>query len=207
MRPKWKDRKIKAWHAAVCSFAMMLALGSAALWGRQVPQETSPPAQPQAEQSPATPTQAPPAAAQSNSAQRPGTPPQAPKQKSPLDELDDLEPRAKASPPPAPAETESLHVLLGQPLAVTSSAAIRRFSVADPNIIDLVVLNNNEIFVVGKQRGRVSLVVWDATGQSQQFDISVECEPPAIPDQLLAALSGPPAPEKRRSTTGPGSTG
>ena len=85
-------------------------------------------------------------------------------------------------------------MLLGQPLVVTSPATITRFSVADPNIVDLVVLSNNEILVNGKQRGRVSLVVWDATGQSQQFDINVECEPPAMPDQLLAALSGQPAP-------------
>lgn len=194
MQPKRVVKKINAWHASVCSFAMMLALGSAALWAQQVQQETSPPVPPQAEQSPATPSPAPPAAAQSDSEQKPGTSPQAHKQKSPLDELDDLEPRAKAWPPPAPAETESLHVLLGQPLVVTSPATITRFSVADPNIVDLVVLSNNQILVDGKQRGRVSLVVWDATGQSQEFDINVECEPPAVPDQLLAALSGQPGP-------------
>jgi len=191
MQPNWVVKKINAWHASVCSVAMMLAFGSAALWAQQVQQETSPPVQPQAEQSPATASQAPPAAAQSDSEQQPGTPPPAHKQKSPLDELDDLEPPAKAS---APAETESLHVLLGQPLVVTSPATITRFSVADPNIVDLVVLSKNEILVNGKQRGRVSLMLWDATGQSQQFDINVECEPPAIPDQLLAALSGQPAP-------------
>jgi diguanylate cyclase (GGDEF)-like protein/putative nucleotidyltransferase with HDIG domain len=191
MRSKSLVKKINAWHASICSFAMMLAFGSAALWGQPVQQETSPPVPPQAEQSPAPPSQAPPAAAQSDSEQQPGTPHQAPKHKSPLDELDDLEPPAKAS---APAETESLHVLMGWPLVVTSPATIARFSVADPNIVDLVVVSNNEILVVGKQRGRVSLVVWDATGQSQQFDINVEREPPAMPDQLLAALSGQPAP-------------
>ena len=194
MRPKWLVKKINARHAWVYSIAMMLAFGSAALWGQQVPQETSPPVQPQAAQSPRAPSQAPPAAAQSDSEQQPGTPPQAPKQKSPLDELDDLEPSAKALPPPAPAEMESLHVLLGRPLVITSPATITRYSVADPNIVDLVVLSNNQILVNGKQRGRVSLVVWDATGQGQQFDINVECEPPAIPEQLLAALSGQPAP-------------
>jgi diguanylate cyclase (GGDEF)-like protein/putative nucleotidyltransferase with HDIG domain len=194
MRSKSLVKKTKAWHASVCSFALMLALGSAALWGQQVQQEAPPPVQPQAEPSPATPSQAPPSAAQSDSERRPGTPPKAQRQKSPLDELDDLEPPAKASPPPEPTETESLRVLLGRPLVVTSPATITRFSVADPNIVDLVVLNNNEILVIGKQRGRVSLVVADATGQSQQFDINVECEPPAMPDQLLAAISGQPAP-------------
>jgi diguanylate cyclase (GGDEF)-like protein/putative nucleotidyltransferase with HDIG domain len=191
MRSKSLVKKINAWHASVCGVAMTLTLGSAALWARQVQQETPPPVQPQAEQSPATASQAPPAAAQADSEQQPGTPPRAQKQKSPLDELDDLEPRAKAS---APAETESLHLLLGRPLVITSPATITRFSVADPNIVDLVVLSNNEILVVGKQRGSVSLMVWDATGQGQQFDISVECESPALPDQLLAALSGQPAP-------------
>ena len=194
MQPIRVVQKIKASRTLVSSVAAMLAFGGAALWGQQVQPETPWRVQLQAERSPATPSQAPPVAAQSGSGQQPEAPPQAPKQKSPLDELDDREPRAKASPPLAPVETESLHVLLGRPLVITSPATIRRFSVADPNIVDLVVLNNNEILVIGKQRGRVSLMVWDATGQSQQFDISVECEPPAVPDQLQAALSGQPAP-------------
>jgi putative nucleotidyltransferase with HDIG domain len=194
MLPKWFVRKINACQAATFSIAIVLVFSAATLRGQQVEPESSPPVQPQAEQSPATPSQAPPAAAQSDSERRPEAAPQTQERKSPLDQLDDFEPRAKASPPPATAEAESLHVLLGRPLVVSSPVAISQVSVADPNIIDVVVLSRNEVLVNGKQRGRVSLVLKDATGQSQGFDINVECDPPAVPNQLLAALAGRPAP-------------
>jgi putative nucleotidyltransferase with HDIG domain len=198
MQHEWAVRKTNAWQVLACSFALTLAFGSTALWSRQVQQEPSPPTQPQAEQSSATPSQAPPAAAQSDSTPQPGTTPPAQEPKSPLEQLDDFEPRAKASPPPAPAEVESLHVLLGRPLVVTSPAAICRFSLADPDILDLVVLSTNEILVVGKQRGRTSLVVGDATGQSEEFDVNVECDAPVLPAELLPTLACPQAPASAR---------
>ena len=186
-------RKINPSRASVFALAMMLGCSGAALGGRQAQPEPLPPAQPQVEQQAAAASQAPPPAAPSDSVDRPGTPPEAAAHKSPLDELGDFEPRGQA-PPPAPVEVESLHVLLGRPLVVSSPATIRRFSVAEPGIIDVVVLSKNEILVNGRKRGRVSLSVWDAAGERQAFAINVECEAHALPDRLLADLSAQEAP-------------
>jgi diguanylate cyclase (GGDEF)-like protein/putative nucleotidyltransferase with HDIG domain len=94
-------------------------------------------------------------------------------------------------------------MLLGRPLVLSSPATIRRLSVTDPDLIDAVVLTKNELLVNGKKPGRVLLLVWDAVGQSQEFDINVECEARAVPDQLLADLSGQPAtsesPEEKKA--------
>jgi len=205
-------KKIKACQASVFSIVILLVFTATALQGQQE-SHPAPPAtqaaaeqtlgaehgptrsvQPQGQRPPATPSQTPPLAAQSGSQRQPESSPQTHEQKSPLDQLDDLKPPAKPSPPAAPADVESLHLLLGRPAVVSSPATISRFSVADPKIVDVVVLSKNEILVDGKQRGRVSLAMWDATGQSQEFDINVERDTPVVPDQLLAALYGQPAP-------------
>ena len=92
----------------------------------------------------------------------------------------------------APADAEVLHALLGRPLVLSSTAPIQRVSEADPSIIDTVVLNRNQILINGKTPGRVSLTVWDATGQSQEFDINVDQDVPVTAQQLPEALPDPP---------------
>jgi len=111
---------------------------------------------------------------------------------SPLDDLDDFEPAPKVSPPPAPAEIESLHALVGHPLVVSTPGRIQRISAAGPNIIDTITLNPNQILINAKALGRVSLVVGDATGLSQQFDISVDPEAPLALEDLVKTASAQP---------------
>jgi putative nucleotidyltransferase with HDIG domain len=190
----------KGHHATLLGIALALMFTGAALRAQQPEQqEHAMPAQQVEHQEQATPTQqaqqqehAPPDLTQDQ--QPPANLSHAQEKQSPLDQLDDLEPPAKVSQaPPAPTETESLHVLVGRPLVVTSPTCIRRVSVADPGIIDAVVLSRNQFLINGKGLGRVSLVVWDATGQSQEFDINVDCDAPILPDQLLATLPDQPA--------------
>ena len=92
----------------------------------------------------------------------------------------------------ASAEAEALHVLVGQSLEVSSPAPIARFSVANPGIIDAVKENPNQIQVTGKAPGGVSLVVWDATGQSQEFNVSVDVEGLNSGDQSAETLPDKP---------------
>jgi diguanylate cyclase (GGDEF)-like protein/putative nucleotidyltransferase with HDIG domain len=92
----------------------------------------------------------------------------------------------------APADAEVLHALLRRPLVLSSLAPIQRVSEADPNIIDTVVLSRNQILINGKTPGRVSLTVWDATGQSQEFDINVDPDVPLMAQPLPKALPDPP---------------
>jgi len=92
----------------------------------------------------------------------------------------------------ASADAEVLHALLRRPLVLSSPAPIMRISEADPSMIDTVVLSRNQILINGKTHGRVSLTVWDATGRSQEFDISVDQDAPVTAQQLPEALPDPP---------------
>jgi hypothetical protein len=101
-------------------------------------------------------------------------------------------PMQDSQPQQASGEAEALHVLVGQSLEVSSPAPIKRFSVANPGIIDAVEENPNQIQVIGKAPGAVSLVVWDETGQSQEFNVSVHLEAVSPGDQPGEALPDKP---------------
>jgi pilus assembly protein CpaC len=92
----------------------------------------------------------------------------------------------------APGEAEALHVLVGRSLVVSSPLRIKRISVADPSIIDTVVVNPYQILINGKAPGSVSLVVWDETDQSQEFDVYVDLDVRGLADQLRATFPGQP---------------
>src|SRR5580692_3409719 len=62
---------------------------------------------------------------------------------------------------------EALHLLVGRSLVISSPARISRISVADPTIVDALVVSPNQVLINGKLPGVASLVIWDETGQSQ----------------------------------------
>ena len=101
-------------------------------------------------------------------------------------------PAQAAQVPQGPGEAETLHVLVGRSLVITSPARIKRISVADPNIVDAVAVSPNQILLNGKAPGAVSLVLWDETGQSQEFDINVDIDIRGLADQFREAFPDQP---------------
>jgi pilus assembly protein CpaC len=98
-------------------------------------------------------------------------------------------PAQSATPPPqqaptpvpnnAPAEVEApqtLHLLVGRSIVITSPARIKRVSIADANIAEAIVVSPNQVLVNGKTPGGVSLIVWDESDQSQSFEVSVDID-------------------------------
>ena len=71
---------------------------------------------------------------------------------------------------------EALHLLVGRSLVISSQARIIRISVADPTIVDALVVSPTQILISGKSAGVASLVIWDETGQSQTFDAYVDMD-------------------------------
>ena len=71
---------------------------------------------------------------------------------------------------------EALHLLVGRSLVISSQARIVRISVADPAIVDAMVVSPTQILISGKSPGVASLVIWDETGQSQTFDAYVDVD-------------------------------
>ncbi len=51
-----------------------------------------------------------------------------------------------------------------------------RISVADPTIVDALVVSPTQILISGKAAGVASIVIWDETGQNQTFDAYVDLD-------------------------------
>lgn len=86
---------------------------------------------------------------------------------------------ASTSQPGPPAEAEppqTLHLLVGRSIVISSPTKIKRVSLADPNIAEAIVVSPNQVVVNGKAPGGVSLLLWDESDQSQAFEVSVDID-------------------------------
>ena len=71
---------------------------------------------------------------------------------------------------------QTLHLLVGRSLVITSPTKIKRVSLADPTIAEAIVVSPFQVLVNGKTPGGVSLLLWDETDQSQAFEVSVDID-------------------------------
>ena len=91
--------------------------------------------------------------------------------------------------PPQQGETpETLHLMVGRSLVITSPSRVRRISIADPNIADTLIVNPTQIVVNGKVPGATSLILWDESGQSQTFDVFVDLDVLALNQEIRQAF-------------------
>ncbi len=84
------------------------------------------------------------------------------------------------NPTPSPsqesAEPQTLHLLVGRSLVISSPTRIKRVSLADPEIAEAIVVSPTQVLVNGKKPGGVSLMLWDEADQSQAFEVSVDVD-------------------------------
>ena len=71
---------------------------------------------------------------------------------------------------------QSLHLMVGRSLVITSPTRIKRVSLADPSIAEAIVVSPYQVLVNGKAPGGVSLLLWDESDQSQAFEVSVDID-------------------------------
>ncbi len=100
---------------------------------------------------------------------------------------------AASQPPAPPAQTtaptqvpaeqaaeseapQTLHLLVGRSIVISSPGRIKRVSLADPNIAEAIVVSPTQVLVNGKAPGGVSLIIWDESDQSQAFEVSVDID-------------------------------
>jgi pilus assembly protein CpaC len=74
------------------------------------------------------------------------------------------------------SEPQTLHLLAGRSLVITSPSRIKRVSLADPEIAEAIVVSPTQVLVNGKKPGGVSLLLWDEADQSQAFEVSVDID-------------------------------
>ena len=81
---------------------------------------------------------------------------------------------------PAPQQAsevpETLHLLVGRSLVITSPTRIKRISLADTSVAEAVAITPYQVLVNGKAPGGVSLLLWDVNDQSQSFEVSVDID-------------------------------
>jgi pilus assembly protein CpaC len=71
---------------------------------------------------------------------------------------------------------ETLHVLVGRSLLITSPTRIKRLSIADPNVADAIIISPTQIMINGKAPGGVSLVLWNDADQAQPLELLVDLD-------------------------------
>jgi len=84
--------------------------------------------------------------------------------------------QAPASQGQESSEPQTLHLLVGRSLVITSPSRIKRVSLADPEIAEAIVVSPTQVLVNGKKPGGVSLLLWDEADQSQAFEVSVDTD-------------------------------
>ncbi len=93
---------------------------------------------------------------------------------------------------PSDPEAQTLHLLVGRSLVITSPTRIKRVSIADPSIAEAVVVSPNQVVVNGKTPGGVSLLLWDEANQSQAFDLVVDADVLGLSQKIHALFPAEP---------------
>ncbi len=86
------------------------------------------------------------------------------------------QPEQRQAPQLATEGPQSLHLIVGRSLVITSPTRIKRLSLADPNIAEAIVISPYQVQINGKTPGGVSLLLWDESDQSQAFDVFVDMD-------------------------------
>jgi len=81
-----------------------------------------------------------------------------------------------ANPDQQASEPQTLHLLVGRSLVISSPTRIKRVSLADPEIAEAIVVSPSQVLVNGRKPGGVSLMLWDEADQSQAFEVSVDID-------------------------------
>jgi pilus assembly protein CpaC len=95
---------------------------------------------------------------------------------------------------------QTLHVLVGRSLVITSATRIKRVSLADPAIAEAIVVSPTQVLLNGKAPGGVSLIIWDESGQSQAFEVSVDIDVMGLSQKIHEVFPSEPV---QIATSGP----
>jgi pilus assembly protein CpaC len=86
-------------------------------------------------------------------------------------------PEANAQGPQAePQGSAPLRVMVGKSLLINTTERLKRVSVTDDTVADVVVIPPSQILVNGKSAGEVSLLIWDELERSRSFDLRVDVD-------------------------------
>ncbi|HEX4425600.1 MAG TPA: type II and III secretion system protein family protein [Terriglobales bacterium] len=86
-------------------------------------------------------------------------------------------------PETASAGAAPLRVMVGKSLLINTTERLKRVSVTDPTVADVVVVAPTQILVHGRSAGEVSLLIWDELERSRSFDLRVDVDVSAAAEE------------------------
>src|SRR6266536_6410284 len=76
----------------------------------------------------------------------------------------------------APAEGETVHVLVGKSIVINVQAPLTRVLSSNPAAVETLATSPTQVVIEGKAAGSSSLILWDASGRSQVFDVVTDVD-------------------------------
>ncbi|HSF17902.1 MAG TPA: pilus assembly protein N-terminal domain-containing protein [Vicinamibacteria bacterium] len=86
--------------------------------------------------------------------------------------------------------SESMNLLTGKSLVVTSERPLTRVSVTDPAIASATIVTPSQVLIHGHQPGAVTLVLWDDNEEMRFFDLSVSLDVTSLQQKISELLGG-----------------
>jgi pilus assembly protein CpaC len=86
--------------------------------------------------------------------------------------------------------SQELELTTGKSLILRTQKAVKRISIADPEIADFVLLSAKEIYLTGKTAGTTNLMLWNNGAVSAIYDLEVTYDLSALKRQLHDLLPG-----------------
>ena len=77
-----------------------------------------------------------------------------------------------------------LDLIVGKSLVLKSKEAVKRISIADPDIADFVLISPKEIYITGKSAGVTNMTLWQTNGSYKLFDLDVGFDVSQLKQQL-----------------------
>ena len=87
------------------------------------------------------------------------------------------------APTPEATGAAPLRVMVGKSILINTTERIKRVSVTDPVVADIVVVAPTQILVHGRSAGEVSLLIWDELERSRSFDLRVDVDVSAAAEE------------------------
>jgi len=84
--------------------------------------------------------------------------------------------------------SQSLHILVGQSIFITTLSRLKRVYVSDPQVVDSFTSSPRQIVVTGKAPGVSSLILWDQTGNSATYQVSSDVNVASLQREIREAL-------------------
>jgi pilus assembly protein CpaC len=76
----------------------------------------------------------------------------------------------------APAEGETVHVLVGKSIVLNVQEPLTRVLSSNPDAVETMATSPTQVVVEGKKAGSSSLILWDRTGRSQVLDVVADID-------------------------------